>query len=216
MFTGLIENKGRIIAVSPSDEGGTIHIECEPWDRPVKLGDSIAVQGVCLTVARIEGRELLFNVLAETFHRTNLASKQVGQLLNLEPALRAGDPLGGHIVNGHVDGVGHMKAIIPKGQDRLLEITADESLLRDMVYKGSVAVDGISLTIAALGPESFHVHIIPYTWEHTSLQDLDVGDPVNLETDILAKYVRRAMEEGSFPRTPTWNELREQGWADPP
>ncbi len=191
-------------------------MECEPWNRPVKPGDSIAVQGVCLTVARIEGRKMLFNVLAETFNRSNLASRKPGQLVNLEPALRAGDPLGGHIVNGHVDGVGHMKAVIPKGQDRLLEISAEPSLLRDMVYKGSVAVDGISLTIAALGPESFHVHIIPYTWDHTSLQELGEGDPVNLETDILAKYVRRTLEEGSFPRAPTWEELREQGWADPP
>ncbi len=214
MFTGLIQKTGRIEELQHSDSGGSIRLVSEPWNIPVELGESIAVQGVCLTVAKTDENGLMFDVLAETFQRTSLGSMQVGSHLNLERALRAGDALGGHIVNGHVDGVGRIKSIAARGRDKLVEIAADESIIQDIVYKGSIAVDGISLTVSGLKTKSFHVDIIPHTWEMTSLCEKNIDDMVNLETDILSKYVRRVLEEGhDNPFAVTWEDLREMGWS---
>jgi riboflavin synthase len=193
MFTGLIQNVGRIKSLLKSGGSGALVIEAQGWDRPLGVGESIAVQGVCLTVTAINGDELTFDVLGETFRCTNLGDKGAGDLVNLERALRQGDPLGGHMVQGHVDGVGQVQEILPIDRDHRVEIHCAPEILKYVVFKGSVAVDGISLTIAAVDDKGFTVHIIPHTWEVTTFGRMAVGDAVNLEADPLAKYVEKAL-----------------------
>jgi len=178
VFTGIVREKGRVA----SFDGGRLVVESslEP-----ATGDSVAFDGVCLTVVdRTDGR-LAFDVVSETLSRV----KPFGAEVNLEPALRAGEPLGGHYVQGHVDGVGRVRSF---GAGRLA-IEADEELLRYCVEKGSIAVDGVSLTIAALHGDAFEVALVPHTLEVTTLGALRPGDPVNLEVDVLAKYVERLL-----------------------
>ncbi len=191
-------------------------LDAADWNRPLILGESIAVQGVCLTVAAADERSVAFDVLAETFRRTNLGDKRPGQRVNLERALRAGDPLGGHVVQGHVDGAGSVRSITPEGRDHIVAIDCEPEILEDIVYKGSIACDGISLTVAAVDATGFKVCIIPHTWEITSLREIRPGDRVNLESDILAKYVRRHVERGRLPGRVSWEEFRRMGFDVPP
>lgn len=186
MFTGLVSTAGRLTSLS----GGRLTIEVDP---PLDLsdGDSIAVNGVCLTATAVDRRGFAADVMGETLRRTALADLQAGDPVNLEPALRAFDRLGGHIVQGHVDGTGVVESVTPEGSARLVRIEAAPELLRYVVEKGSIAVDGVSLTVTEIDDESFTVSLIPETLERTTLGSAVGGRRVNVEVDVLAKYVER-------------------------
>ena len=194
MFTGLIQKVGKLAGKKPRGDGLVFTIQHDAWDSPLILGESVAVQGVCLTVTAIRAGEFSCDVLNETVNKSNLGRKDTGAPLNLERALRADERLGGHIVSGHVDGLGSALAFDQKGSDWVLEVSCDDTLLLGIVPKGSIAIDGISLTIAELRPKSFVVHLIPHTLANTSLHALKRGHSVNLEADIVGKYVHRYLE----------------------
>jgi riboflavin synthase len=197
MFTGIIQRLGTITDVKMDGAAGRITLKpSRPFDAPVNLGDSIAVNGACLTVAAFDGDCFCFDVLTETFDKTNLGEKGPGSLVNLERALALGDTLGGHIVTGHVDGTGRVRRIDQVDRDWKFEIECAQNLLMLMVYKGSIAIDGISLTVAELKDDAFVVHIIPHTLEETDMSEFKPGTRVNLESDILGKHVQRILEFG--------------------
>jgi len=197
MFTGIIQRLGTIVDVKMHGAAGRITLKpSHPFDAPVGLGDSIAVNGTCLTVAAIEGEFFCFDVLTETFDKTNLGEKKPGSIVNLERALALGDTLGGHIVTGHVDGTGRVRRVDRVDRDWKFEIECDRSQLMLMVYKGSIAMDGISLTVAELKDDAFVVHIIPHTMDETDMSEFKPGTKVNLEADILGKHVQRILEFG--------------------
>lgn len=211
MFTGIVQKMGAITTLDLAEKWGRIVVDGGAWDRPIEIGESVASCGICLTVKEIDGTLLAFDVLKETFVKTNLGEKKVGDRLNLERALRWGDPLGGHIVIGHVDGIGRVRRVEPVGRDWCFEFACGPELMDYMVYKGSVAVDGVSLTVAELRSDSFVVHIIPHTYEITCFGGYKPGDAVNLEADLLGKFVRRFVERGvAFPGV-TWETLRTSG-----
>jgi riboflavin synthase len=182
MFTGIVHERGRVA----SFDGGRLVIESR---IEAAVGDSVSVDGVCLTVADAQDGTLVFDVMVETLNRAKLFGTEV----NLEPALRAGDQLGGHYVQGHVDGVGSVRSVEPEGEGRRLWIDAAPELIRFLVEKGSVTVEGVSLTVAGLGEEGFAVALVQHTLGATTLGNLAPGDKVNLETDVLAKYVERLL-----------------------
>jgi riboflavin synthase len=196
MFTGIVRT-GRVKSIVMQDQAGRITVTPErPFEQPVAPGDSIAVNGACLTVAAVEDGSFCFDVLAETFDKTNLGEKTTGSLVNLERALALGDMLGGHIVTGHVDGTGRIKKVERVGRDWKFSIECAREMLMLMVYKGSIALDGISLTVAELLDDGFVVHIIPHTMEETGMSEYKIGTKVNLEADILGKHVQRILEFG--------------------
>ncbi len=211
MFTGIVQRLGTIVALDLSEKWGRIRVDAGDWDRPIELGESVATSGICLTVAGIQGRELVFDVLRETFERTNLGERRVGDVVNLERALRWGDAMGGHIVVGHVDGVGRVRGIERVGRDWRFELTAPPEIMDGCVFKGSVGCDGVSLTIAELLPDGFRVHIIPHTYDVTTFGRYRIGDGVNLEVDLLAKFVRRLMDRKAAWPGITWDTLRREG-----
>jgi riboflavin synthase len=180
MFTGIVRERGRVV----SFDGGRLVIEAA-FDEAI--GESVSVAGVCLTVVENGGGTLAFDVVGETLERSTLGSLRAGDEVNLEPALRAGEPLGGHIVQGHVDGVGGLRG----SENGLVWFDAPQPVLRYCVEKGSIAVDGTSLTVAAIDDEGFAVALVPHTLDVTTLGSLEPGDPVNLEVDVIAKYVER-------------------------
>ena len=182
MFTGIVQERGRVA----SFDGGRLVIESE---IEAEVGDSVAVDGVCLTVTDSQNGTLMFDVMVETLNRAKLFGAEV----NLEPALRAGDPLGGHYVQGHVDGVGSVRSVDPEGEGRRVWIEAEPELMRYLVEKGSITVDGVSLTVAGLAEDGFAVALVQHTLAATTLGTLAPGDKVNLETDVLAKYVERLL-----------------------
>jgi riboflavin synthase len=194
MFTGIVQELGTVAAVDHGADGSTLRIEAATVADGVRLGDSVAVDGVCLTVVEVTAGALAFEAMHETLERSTLGRLRAGDRVNLEGALRASDPLGGHVVQGHVDGVGTIAAERAEGFSRVLEIVPDAHLLRYVVEKGSVCVAGVSLTVAALTRDGFEVCLIPHTCEATTLGSLAVGGFVNLEVDILAKYVERLLE----------------------
>ncbi|HNX53206.1 MAG TPA: riboflavin synthase [Pontiellaceae bacterium] len=197
MFTGIIQRLGTVVDVKMHGAAGRITLKPNrPFDFPVHLGDSIAVNGTCLTVAAIENGNFCFDVLTETFNKTNLGEKGPGAIVNLERALALGDTLGGHIVTGHVDGTGRVRRIDQIDRDWKFEIECAQDLLMLMVYKGSIAMNGISLTVAELKDDAFVVHIIPHTLEETDMSQFKPGTKVNLEADILGKHVQRILEFG--------------------
>lgn len=197
MFTGIVQRLGNIVDIKMEGTAGRITmVPNRPFDRPVNLGDSIAVNGTCLTVAAMEDDKLMFDVLGETFDKTNLGEKNSGDLVNLEQALALGDTLGGHIVTGHVDNTGTVSKVEEVGRDKKFTIECSRDMLMLMVYKGSIAIDGISLTVAELTDNGFIVHIIPHTLQETDMSEFKVGTKVNLEADILGKHVQRILEFG--------------------
>ncbi len=193
MFTGLIEATGRIERVEPLASGCRMRIGT-PLGGALQPGDSIAVNGVCLTVTAANPGSFLVDLSPETVRVTSFGSAQEGRRVNLERPLRADARLGGHFVLGHVDGVGRVRTIQAQGEHHWIEFEYPAELASCLVSKGSIAVDGISLTVAGLAGERFGVQIVPFTWEHTALEDLQPGDPVNLEADVLGKYVVRLLE----------------------
>ena len=180
MFTGIVRELGRVVAF----DGARLLVDAP--ETSAEVGDSIAVDGVCLTVVEHDGDQFAFDVVAETLSRTNLGMLTADARVNIEPALRAGDPLGGHMVQGHVDGVGRVRSV-----SQPVWIDAPPDVLRYCVEKGSIAVDGVSLTIAALDDAGFAVALVPHTLAATTLGAAKSGDRVNLEVDVLAKYVER-------------------------
>lgn len=193
MFTGLISDLGRVAALERGEDGATLTIETRLADE-LREGDSVAVNGVCLTATKVNGEGFRAQAMEETLRRSSLGALQAGARVNLELALPADGRLGGHIVQGHVDGTGTIAQIRPEGFARVLDITAEGSLERYLVEKGSVAVNGVSLTVNALHEGGFSVSLIPETLQRTTLGAARVGERVNLEADILAKHVERLME----------------------
>jgi riboflavin synthase len=193
MFTGIVREVGVVRSVDGGDDGVRLAVDA-PWTAgQVGLGDSVSIAGVCLTVtANVDGA-LAFDAVPETLRRSSLGRLAEGTRVNLEPALRAGEPLGGHLVQGHVDGVGRVRSSETEGEGRRVVVEAPEELLRYLVEKGSVAVEGVSLTVAGLEDGAFAVALIPHTLAETTLGELAAGDPVNLEVDVLAKYVERLL-----------------------
>jgi len=196
--------------LTPCVDGTVLRIEHDPWDVPLVIGDSVAVQGVCLTVTALDASGFSVHVLDETFSRTTMALLPVGARLNLERALRVGDRLGGHLVSGHVDGIGHVRGISRRGKDRVVSVGCSQELTQCMIHKGSIAIDGVSLTIAELGATHFAVCIIPHTWEETSLSERETGAGVNVETDMLGKYVQKAVSTSASPGV-TMDSLADAG-----
>lgn len=196
MFTGLIQKIGTVKRVSRG-AGLVLEIGFDPWTRPLEQGESVAVNGVCLTVVNSDATRFTADVLRETESRTGLSDLLPGAKVNLERALRAGDAMGGHIVQGHVGARGRIKAKIPKGRDFQLQVECGRVLAAQSVLKGSIAIDGVSLTISAIGDDWLGVDLIPTTAAETTLGSKKVGDAVNLEGDILGKYVaKRSQSQG--------------------
>ena len=191
----------------------TLVIRHTPWESPLGVGESVAVQGACLTVTSARTGEFTCDVLQETLEKTRLDQIAMGAKLNLERALRADERLGGHIVTGHVDGPGTVVSFAQKGPDWILEIGCANELLIGVVPKGSIAIDGVSLTVAELKPKSFTVHLIPHTFAQTSLQCLKKGQIVNLETDIIGKYVKRYLGQMQPAPGVTMDKLRAAGFS---
>lgn len=215
MFTGLIQKTGRFKGVTQQNGGSCIRIDCEAWaNDPYQLGESIAVDGVCLTLVAHDATGFSVDVLKETLDVTTLAKLKHGASVNLERAMRADARFGGHIVQGHVDGVGTISAITPAGRDISIRIKASEQILKQIVYKGSIAINGISLTVAkVISNIEFEVCIIPTTLRDTSLGEKRVGDKVNLETDVLARYgTQQTKEEAPTQSNITIEMLKNAGF----
>lgn len=193
MFTGIVSERGRVAALGRENGSGRLEIDAPDTAPRVAIGDSVAVDGCCLTVVAAGGARLSFDLSPETLARTALGELRPDGVVNLEPALRAGDPLGGHYVQGHVDAVGHIRALEPEGAGVRMRVEVPPQVLRYCVEKGSLAVAGVSLTIAELGADEVAVALIPHTLQATTLGELRPGSPVNLEADVLAKYVERLL-----------------------
>jgi riboflavin synthase len=204
MFTGLVEAIGELVERTPASGGYRMKIST-PLAHELAPGDSLAVNGVCLTVVRSQQAEIAADVGPETLRVTTLGSLPVGAHVNLERPLRADGRFGGHFVQGHVDGVGQVEGLRAEADFHWLTVTFPHRLAPFMVHKGSIAVDGISLTIAELRADRFDIQIVPYTMEHTNLARAEVRDPVNLECDMVGKYVARAIELAglNLPGVPT-------------
>ncbi len=202
MFTGIVMDKGQIKCRMPRKRLVEFEIALgSKLARRLKRGDSICVNGVCLTVIEKSGKTINVQVIRETLETTNLGLLKSGMKVNLEPSLLASDSLGGHLLTGHVDGVGKILKIKRSGESLTLQIEAPKAIIQHLVEKGSVAVDGISLTVQELGNRFFKVAIIPYTSGHTTITDKGPGDSVNLEADLVAKYVRKYVRQnGRFVR----------------
>lgn len=191
MFTGIVEEKGRVISFEAKDQAWVLQIEAKAALEEVALGDSIAVNGCCLTVIRFDERSLTFDVLEETKRLTNFHALSLGATVNLERSLRFNGKLGGHFVTGHIDCQGRIETFEQRGADHYLRVQGGEAVNRLVVHKGSVALDGVALTIAEVEAESFAVWLIPTTMEVTNLGSKRVGDFLNVEFDLLGKYVEK-------------------------
>jgi len=189
VFTGLVEEVGRVVDVRPNQEGARLTLRAPGVRGDLAVGDSVSVNGACLTAVALTGDGFAVDAVAETLRRTALGDLGAGDPVNLERALRLGDRLGGHLVQGHVDATGRVAAARSEGESAVLRVAAPEQVLRYVVEKGSVAVDGVSLTVAARLPDAFEVALIPHTMAETTLGPDAVGRAVNLEVDLVAKYV---------------------------
>jgi riboflavin synthase alpha subunit len=194
MFTGIVREIGKVVAIDRGPDGARLRVGAG-LAGDVEPGDSVAVAGTCLTVAERADGAFSADVSGQTLSLTTLGELAEGAAVNLEPALRAGDPLGGHLVQGHVDGTAEIGAVRPAGDSTHLEIALSDALSRYVVEHGSVAVDGVSLTVARLGPSSFEVALIPETLARTTLGSAQAGDRVNVEVDVVGRYVERLLPE---------------------
>jgi riboflavin synthase len=193
VFTGIVREVGTVDAVEGGAEGVRLRVRAAATAPSTGVGDSVAIDGVCLTVESCEGDVLTFHAVPETLSRTSLGRLRVGDEANVEPALRAGEPLGGHLVQGHVDGVGRVQSVEAEGEGLRVIVEAAPEILRYCVEKGSIAVEGVSLTVAELHDDAFGIALIPHTIAATTLSTLVPGRSVNLEVDVLAKYVERLL-----------------------
>jgi riboflavin synthase len=215
MFTGIIEEVGRLTAIKRGAKSARLTVDAPNVSPGTRLGDSIAVSGVCLTVVEIAGSRLSFDAIAETVSRTSLKAVGVGDGVNLERAMQAGGRFGGHMVQGHVDGTGTLLSVRDEENARVLRIGAPSDLMRYIIPKGSVTLDGISLTVVDVGSDWFTAWIIPHTWAHTTLHQRRVGDPLNIENDIIARYLERLMEaRGIGSAGLTLDKLSTSGFTD--
>ena len=211
MFTGIVEEVGTVVSFVPKGSGAVLGVTTGLPTGELRPGDSLSVCGVCLTVTELRAGRFFADASAETLARTTLRSMKSGRRVNLERAMAAAGRLGGHLVYGHVDGTGTVREIRPAGESRVFHISADLSIMRYVVFKGAVAVDGVSLTVSAVHPGGFEVTLIPFTLDRTTFGDLRPGDGVNVETDIVGKYVLRFLEQ----RDPgiTRDFLKKHGFA---
>jgi riboflavin synthase len=195
MFTGIVEEAGAVARIRPAERSIQLTVRMTQCGKGLKVGDSVAINGCCLTVVKLvrRARHTLaqFDLLQETWKRTNLQHTRPGSLVNLERPLRVNGELGGHFVTGHIDGVGRITRWQRSGLDHVLDVAAPREVRRFIVFKGSVAVDGISLTVAQVTKSGFRIWIIPHTFEVTNLRERNVGDVLNLEGDIIGKYVEK-------------------------
>ena len=195
MFTGIVEETGTVERIVPTKKSIRLTVRARTCSRGLKVSQSLAVNGCCLTVVQVAARPpyklVQFDLLRETWERTNLQFAPVGSLVNLERPLRANGELGGHFVTGHIDGVGTVIRWERAGQDWVLDIAAPPEVMRYVVFKGSIAVDGISLTVAAMLKKGFRIWIIPHTYDITALRERSAGSAVNLEADLIGKYVQK-------------------------
>lgn len=218
MFTGLVEELGRVRSIARGADSARLYIAAARVLEGTALGDSIAVNGVCLTVVDMGGDYFAADVMAETLARSNLGGLRPGQYVNLERALRLGDRLGGHLVSGHIDAVGTITALERRDIALLVTVSAPPGVLRYVIRKGSVAIDGISLTVVDVDQHSFQVSLIPHTAKVTTLGYKQVGDTVNLEADLIGKYVERLLtgpggEQKAKPAGLTLDFLARHGFA---
>jgi riboflavin synthase len=217
VFTGIVEIVAPLRSASGSEAGLYLTFECPAnFVQGVKLGDSVAVNGCCLTTVEAAGTTLSFEAVRETIERSNLSALRPGSKTNLERALRVGDRLGGHFVQGHVDGVAHFVSSERIGLERRMKLKLSASCAADCITKGSIAVNGVSLTIAALKENAVEIAVIPHTWDNTTLALLSPGDPVNIETDMIGKWVKRHLTAMTAqPDRPPIDEdfLRKHGFA---
>jgi riboflavin synthase len=191
VFTGIVREVGRVAETEGDDERRTLVVHAPQTSAAAAVGDSVAIGGVCLTAESVDGERIRFHAVSETLRRTTLGRLREGDEINVEPALRSGEPLGGHIVQGHVDGVGSIGSVEAEGEGLRVVVEAPPNVLRYCVEKGSIAVDGVSLTVAELLEDAFAVALVPQTLSATTLGEVVPGQPVNLEVDVLAKYVER-------------------------
>ena len=191
MFTGIVRELGRVVGADGDADGVVLLVSAPDTAATTGLGDSIAIDGVCLTAEAVDGLTIRFHAVSETLSRSTLGQLAAGDAVNVEPALRSGEPLGGHIVQGHVDGVGSVRSFEREGDGARVTFVAPPEVLRYCVEKGSITVDGVSLTIAGLDGDSFAVALVPHTLSVTTLGALTPGTLVNLEVDVLAELVER-------------------------
>jgi len=214
MFTGLIEEIGEILKLESDNQASTITVKANKVLKDVKIGDSIATNGACLTVVKHTADQYTVEVMAETMRKTNLNKLKTGDKVNLERALRVGDRLGGHIVSGHIDGVGTVASF--QREDNAIWVTVETSkeVLKYIIYKGSITIDGISLTVASVDDKSFKVSLIPLTSGDTTLAAKKIGEEVNLECDIIGKYVEKLMgySKPEDKKDISMNLLRDNGF----
>jgi riboflavin synthase len=204
VFTGIVETAGHMKRSEPTSNGGTQLVIDTHLAGELEVGASVALNGCCLTVSGVSGSEIRFDLLGETLRRTNLGDLKPGDVINLERPMQANGRFDGHVVQGHIDTTSPVESIEPAGTDHRVEIALPEEFSQYVVFKGSVAVDGISLTVAELHPDRFVLWIIPHTWRVTNLHRRKPGDRVNLEFDLIAKYVERMLgrEPGGEPLSP--------------
>jgi len=193
MFTGIVRELGRVVSAKGGSHGLALVVEAPDTAAELGVGDSVSINGVCLTAASLAGPRISLHAVPETLARSTLGRLAAGEAVNVEPAVRAGDPLGGHYVQGHVDAVGHVQSVEAEGEGLRVFVEAPPGVLRYCVEKGSVTIDGVSLTVAELGSEEFAVTLVPHTLEATTLSALRPRQEVNLEADVLAKYVERLL-----------------------
>jgi riboflavin synthase len=191
VFTGIVREIGRVVDAEGGADGLTLVVEAPETGPLTAVGDSVAIDGVCLTAEAVDGPRLRFHAVAETLRRTTLGGLAAGADVNVEPALRAGEPLGGHLVQGHVDGLGKVASVEAESDGLSIVVEAPPEILRYCVEKGSITLDGVSLTVAELHDDAFAVALVPHTLAATTLGELAPGRAVNLEVDVLAKYVER-------------------------
>ena len=193
MFTGIVRELGTVVSTEAAGAGRSLVVRAAETAARASVGDSVAVSGCCLTATRLDGDRISFDAVPETIVRTTLGSLRADDRVNVESAVRAGEPLGGHYVQGHIDGVGRVQSVEAEGDGLRVFVEAPDEVLRYCVEKGSVTVDGVSLTVAELADDAFAMALVPHTLEATTLSELAPGREVNIEVDVLAKYVERLL-----------------------